>query len=345
MRGFLALRHLCVGGAAASRRALRGARRKARRPAGIALIAVVLTLIYACFVLCPSDGFVMAVAARTERATVIMAPGPENIWRVDGLTLCVPNDDALFNDSDADTSPVCDCPPGQTVWEPPALFRTLKLAAGTRVIADRKEAGSLMILLEAEQGERPRSVGELQASGRPGAASIAVGPLLYLHDDWDETAQTFGFLGHLVVGAEPQTGADRILVSGRVEAFRRNRFTGARYPVTSTDLDLGDKVVLGGRGHPIPARGFFRIAPDGDEGLVLSAQAETGSARIVRFGEIDDDQGFGYVFSPGWTAQLLADPFGLALAALIYLLASFLTVLAFLIPGQGPDDDAANDPE
>jgi hypothetical protein len=143
------------------------------------------------------------------------------------------------------------------------------------------------------------------------------------------------------------TGADRILLGGKVEAFRNNRLTGERYPVASTQLDVGDKFILGDGRHPARARGFFRVAAGGDddEGLVLSAQAETASARIVRFGELDDARGFGYVFSPGWTARLLADPFGLALAALIYLLASFISILAFLMPGQARDDDAKSDPQ
>lgn len=308
----------------------------------IALVSLLITLTYAGCVMSPGRDALMAITARTETAIVTTEAGPENTWPIEGFLLCVPDDEAMFSArlNEAENESVC--PRGNRLLERRKGYDTLRIAAGVELGIQRSGSGRLVIVLQpvhATVGNVGDSVGQLRALARPELAPRPLGPVLYLLETGPPVRESFTFVGDLVVGAAPRPGNDRLLLSGRIQAFHRSWVTGERYPVAATELDVGDIVVLDDGQRAAPTRGFFRIAPDGQEGLVLNAQVQADGARIVRFGELDGDDGFGYVFSPSWTARLLADPFGLALAALVYLAAALMSILTFLTPSAGGQRD------
>lgn len=319
-------------------------------------LAAALMLTVAFFVVAavlPRDT-VFAVEAYSEYVEVTLDESLENRWLIDGLVLCAGALGDLFSDWLPDENEIT----GKTPCAPldeialPGPETIIVLAGGTRVIAERRAQGPLRITLTREASPlsddgTEQSVGQLVQTATGDRRALP--DYVVLHPALENeapTGPTFTFVGQAEIGRFARLGAEGLLLSGEVSAFEKGKLGSPRHLVERAKLDAGDVVRFvrprdlndsNGREQRSGARGFFRHAETGQDGLRVIYQGVADEVSVDRFGTL------GYPLRVSWTSRILADPMGLALGVLLTTLALFVSVLSAIVPswstGRGDDND------
>lgn len=257
------------------------------------------------------------VEARTERIEVRdLGLQPDGGWNVTGF--CLAEEAPLL--ADAPEAPCLAVGDGSV----------LRPADGTRVEVARLGGGAMTVrVAPARETGAAQSLATLTAPGGDertlaGAALRLVHPARGIA----EPPVEFDFAGRTTLGAIPEDRATGIVLEGRVGGSVAGWLGAGRFDVIESSLARGDVVTLvagrGWRGASTDdcsgmSRGFLRLPPADEEGLLVAYASCADALRIDRVGAW-------FELSPSWAARLLHDPLPLALAALAGLLASVAAV-------------------
>jgi hypothetical protein len=307
----------------------RVARRFERVLPGVLLFFI--ALLAALALLSPGRPWPLSIEASTEQLRIDLDGGGDTLWRVQGATIC-----ALVGTEDLGVLEEADgariCPGRWRAYSIPSGEWALRLMPPSSTVP----AASVHMTIEPDgivvmAIRRPVSTSRAEASNgiwleSPGGSPLALGREVILA--WPPASAAparlvLPFSGEITIGRDVQWSNDAMLRAGKVRVFAQaEQEAGGRGEVSSTDLLLGDQVVLRPVGSGARPKGFIHAdigLPDSARVLSVVAFGGTDMLRIVRFGDP------GYGFEPGWWARTTRHP---AISVWLLVLVGALTLLA-----------------